>query len=121
VKVRKDTYKHCTLVLPKCVHRPMNPEKLRHIVLFTLKSTDEEICAQAIQVLNTINVDPSNGLLEWNIKKSLDTRKGVIIVENALFQNREAFDLFRASDAHIKLGQVMSQISDWIIGDYLEY
>ena len=60
------------------------------------------------------------GILEWTIELSLDIRKGPVIVENSVFESAEAVERFRLSDEHRHVGEFLSQIADWVVGDYVE-
>jgi hypothetical protein len=73
---------------------------LRHIVLFKIKDGVNELQIEsAIKLLKELGID-NPSIIEWTVEKSLDERKGKIIIENSLFKSKE--------------------ISDWIIGDYIE-
>jgi hypothetical protein len=98
----------------------MSNQPLRHIVLFSLKPTltDAER-DEAVHLLRNLG-NRSDGVLEWSVELSRDTRKGVIIVENALFVDEQAYDVFRTSALHQATGQRMSLIADWLIADYFE-
>lgn len=93
---------------------------IRHIVLFKIRDgITEEKQGEAIKLLKELGKD-NPSILEWTIEKSLDTRKGIIIIENSLFKSEEDLNSFRSFEKHIKTGEFMREISDWIIGDYFE-
>lgn len=92
---------------------------LRHLVLFHVRpGTGEELISAALEGLRVLGNDP--GLLEWRIELSLDTRKGPVIVVNALFRDRDALERFRVSDAHAESAARLAAMADWVVGDYLE-
>lgn len=89
----------------------------RHIVLFRFRDgVDEEQIAAAIEALASLKVVP--GLIEWTVRRSQDGRKGAVIVENALFENRQALADFAVHPLHLKSAALLSEIADWWIGDY---
>jgi hypothetical protein len=89
----------------------------RHIVLFRVRDdvTDPEL-SEAIDRLRALGDAPTVG--EWRIERSLDQRKGRVIVEDATFASREAFEVFRSSAAHVATAEHMAGIADWWVGDY---
>ncbi len=93
---------------------------LRHIVLFRIhEGLSEEKIEESIRRLTELdNNNPK--IKEWTITKSLDTRKGIVIVENSLFESEEAFQEFRVSEKHLKTVEYMKTVCDWLVGDYLE-
>ncbi len=92
----------------------------RHIAFFKLyDQVNDEKLQQARLQLQRLG-EGNDTILEWDIELSLDTRKGKIIVENALFENKEAFQNFRQSTKHLEAVAFMKEIADWWVGDYLE-
>lgn len=90
----------------------------RHIVLFRVHDdVSDGRATAAVRRLRSLAVLP--GVLSWRIEQSLDTRKGRLIVEDASFADREAFESFRADTRHAVVAAMMSEISDWWIGDYI--
>lgn len=81
-----------------------------------MDSKKVNMAVQLLQELEKGNKD----ILKWEIKKSVDTRKDIIIIENGLFVDEQSFNLFRISGKHKKAGEFMRQISDWLIGDYIQ-
>lgn len=93
--------------------------RLNHTVMFKLhEGVSEQDRATAVQRLTDLGREP--GVLHWVIKESIDTRKGHIIIEHALFENQESFEAFRTSAAHVRVGDFMKTIADWWVGDYLQ-
>jgi hypothetical protein len=89
----------------------------RHIVLFRLHDDVDEIDVErAADALTGLASDL--GLDSWRIERSIDVRKGRILVEDATFVDRSAFERFRATPEHARVAAMMSRISDWWVGDY---
>lgn len=93
--------------------------KLNHTVMFKVHDdvSDADV-AKAVELLTELGDEP--GVENWVIKESIDTRKGRIIIEQAVFENEEAYQAFRVSPAHVEAGDFMRTIADWWVGDYLE-
>ncbi|WP_267955145.1 Dabb family protein [Microbacterium binotii] len=77
----------------------------------------DERVAEAIDALRSLAVLP--GVAQWRIERSLDARKGRVIVEDATFADRNAFDDFRVHPEHMRVAEQMSRIADWWNGDYI--
>lgn len=89
----------------------------RHVVLFRLNDgVSSARIDDAIEQLEGLGTLP--GVVSMVIARSLDGRKGRIIVEDATFIDAAAFSAFRASPRHTAVGSQMAEISDWWIGDY---
>jgi hypothetical protein len=90
---------------------------IRHIVIFLLKPGVE--VDEVLGLLQAFDKkDPD--VLEWTAAQSLDTRKGNVVIENALFANEAALARFKSSDDHNELGQKISLLADWLVADYIE-
>ncbi|MGY1740206.1 MULTISPECIES: hypothetical protein [unclassified Blastococcus] len=88
----------------------------RHLVLFRFQSsTDVEARHAAYDAVAATGQAP--GLLSWRLDWSLDTRKGAVLVQDAVFAHRAAFEAWRDSDAHRQAGALMSRVADWLVGD----
>lgn len=95
-------------------------KRFRHILLFKLHADlTEDSVEKATSLLRILGQNNSE-ILEWKIEPSLDRRKGLVIVQNSLFVDKDAFERFRISDKHKTTAEHMSRISDWIIGDYYD-
>jgi len=89
----------------------------RHVVLFRIYDhVEEHDVTGAIDRLGTLADLP--GIVDWRISRSLDERKGRVIVEEATFDDVDAFTAFRAHPRHQAVAAEMAAISDWWIGDY---
>ena len=88
----------------------------RHIVLFRFRDTaDAHARAAAYDAVDATGSAP--GIVSWRLDWSLDTRKGPVLVQDAVFDSRAAFEAWRDSEPHRRAGQVMSQVADWLVGD----
>lgn len=91
---------------------------LRHIVLFRVhEEVGEDDVASAVAMLRGLSNLPE--VSSWRVERSLDGRKGRIIVEDATFASPEDFERFRDHPDHIAAGERMAEISDWWNGDYM--
>ena len=91
----------------------------RHVVLFRIHDTvPEDDVTAALDELRTLAALP--GVVAWRVERSLDARKGRVIVEDATFASADDFERFRIHPTHVAAGQRMAAISDWWNGDYLE-
>jgi hypothetical protein len=91
----------------------------RHIVMFTLKpEVDAAVEADIRRRLERLGEEAD--AQEWTIARSLDERKGVVIIENALFRDEATYEAFRTASAHREIGAFMRDYADWVVGDYIE-
>jgi hypothetical protein len=89
----------------------------RHIVLFRVHlDVEDERVTMALSELRSLAV--LAGVVDLRVERSLDTRKGCVIVEDATFVDQQAFDEFRADPHHLAVAEVMARIADWWSGDY---
>lgn len=77
--------------------------------------TDPDVSA-AMHELEVLGRAP--GVMAWVVELSLDTRKGRVIVEDATFFDRHAFDDWRDSESHQRVAEYMARIADWLVGDW---
>lgn len=92
---------------------------IRHIVLFRFyDAIDEDSRRNAVEQIRSMETSP--GILEWRIEVSMDTRKGVVVAQNVLFKDQDAFDAYRSSTDHKQVGEILSSLADWQIADYVE-
>ena len=94
--------------------------KYHHIILFRIKDNVSENTRQnALNQLGKLGHGHS-GLETWHIHESLDTRKGHILIQEGVFTTEEDFKQFQNTKLHLEVGNVMKEIADWWIGDYIE-
>lgn len=92
---------------------------IRHIVLFRFYPViDEESRMEAIDKINALRELP--GIIEWRLEASLDTRKGVVVVQNALFDTLESFQAYRDDPRHVDAGKLLAALANWLVADYEE-
>ncbi|MCR2824237.1 Dabb family protein [Microbacterium sp. zg.Y909] len=90
----------------------------RHVVLFRVyDGTTPAQVSESIRLLRDLGRLP--GVVSWRVERSLDDRKGTIIIEDAAFADRVAYEAFRAHPAHVAAANALSGISDWWVGDYV--
>lgn len=90
----------------------------RHIVLFRVfDDVSESEVDSAVASLTRLSSLP--GIVEWRVERSLDTRKGRVLVEDATFTDADAFEAFRVHPDHVRVAEEMSTIADWWNGDYV--
>ena len=89
----------------------------RHVVLFRIHDdVEEHDVTRAVDALRSLAELPC--VEDWRIARSLDERKGRILIEEATFADEAAFAAFREDPRHRDVAARMSEISDWWIGDY---
>lgn len=88
-----------------------------HVVLFRIHDeVEEQDVDAAIESLRSLADLPC--VEDWHIARSLDERKGRILIEEATFADADAFQEFRHDPRHRAVAATMAQLSDWWIGDY---
>lgn len=89
----------------------------RHVVLFRVHAhvSTERVDAAIGRLESLADLPMVDSLV---IARSLDGRKGRVIVEEATFTDAAAFAAFRAAPRHAEVAQALSDISEWWIGDY---
>jgi hypothetical protein len=93
----------------------MTDEQFHHVVLFRLKDGVDPDHARAL-------VDsgrPMSGLVSWQVRRSIDERKGAVIAELAVFTSVEAFQQWRDSPGHAEIAAELSNLADWLIADWV--
>ena len=89
----------------------------RHIVLFRVHDgVANRRVDTAITRLESLATLP--GVQSMHIERSLDGRKGRVVIEDATFADAAAFAAFRAAPSHVAAAAEMAEISDWWVGDY---
>lgn len=88
---------------------------LRHVILFRLREG-----ADADRALELLRSFRPPGTTKWVIERSIDERKGVVIVEDSTFESEAALDAFRVSTDHAEAVAFMRENADWVVGDWWE-
>lgn len=89
----------------------------RHIVLFRVfDGVSNERISEAIGRLASLATLP--GVESMRVERSLDGRKGRVLIEDATFVDAAAFASFRTAPSHVEVAAEMAEISDWWVGDY---
>jgi hypothetical protein len=89
----------------------------RHIVLFRVfDSVPNERVSAAVARLESLAT--LSGVESMRVERSLDGRKGRVLIEDATFVDAAAFASFRVAPAHVEVAAEMAEISDWWVGDY---
>ncbi|HSI25843.1 MAG TPA: Dabb family protein [Aeromicrobium sp.] len=88
---------------------------LRHVILFRLREG-----ADAETAIRLLRDSRPEGALKWVVERSLDERKGVVIIEDTTFADAEALQSFRDSEAHQKSSDFLREWADWVVGDWWE-
>ena len=89
----------------------------RHIVLFRVHDdVANGRVATAISRLESLATLP--GVESMRIERSLDGRKGRVVIEDVTFEDAAAFAVFRSAPPHVAVAAEMAEISDWWVGDY---
>lgn len=99
------------------------PETLHHIVLISFKPNTSESIMQDIfdryQTLDKMCGGKEAGILLWKVKKNMDLRKNVHLVEIAEFINNDSLQAFRRHPEHQKIANDLSKVADWQVGDIM--
>lgn len=88
---------------------------LRHLILFRLREGADPDTA-----IGLLRESRPDGALKWVIERSLDERKGIVIVEDTTFVDQAALEAFRVSAAHQASVDYMREWADWVVGDFWE-
>ena len=89
---------------------------VRHVILFRLY--DDADPDEVLQRLRSLGDLP--GLLAWRVERSLDERKGVVLVQDSLFASVAALQSFREAPLHVEVADFMSRHADWLVADYVQ-
>ena len=88
---------------------------LRHVILFRLREG-----ADADTAMRLLRESRPEGALRWVVERSLDERKGVVLIEDATFVDADALQSFRDSEAHERSAAYLREWADWVVGDWWE-
>lgn len=94
---------------------------LVHVVLISFNFTTPEKQRREIydlyQDLARKCGGPEAGILFWQVSKNLDLRKGIHLVEMAIFRDNAALQAFRNHPAHQEIVNILKGIANWYDGD----
>ena len=94
----------------------MSTGPVRHVILFRLyPDADPHLVLSRLRSLHD-----RPGVIEWRIERSLDERKGVVVMQNSLFESMAALHAFRRDPVHAQVADFMSRNADWLVADHLE-
>ncbi len=95
---------------------------LVHTVLISFKpeapAAAKEKVFDLFQTLAERCGGPGAGILYFEVKHNLDLRKGVHLVEVAIFTDNASLQRFRVHPAHMELTNLLREHADWQVGDY---
>ena len=96
-------------------------DNLWHVVLISFAPhTPYKIKLMILRRLQTLGSDCGGedaGILLWIARLNLDQRKGVQLVEIAVFENNAALQAFRCHPMHKKFTDMLREVADWQVGD----
>ena len=95
---------------------------LWHVVLISFRPEASEEVRQSVydayQVLAEKCGGEEAGIRSFAVERNLDLRKGVHLVELAVFRDDAALQAFRAHPEHTQITDVLRKIADWQVGDF---
>lgn len=57
------------------------------------------------------------GIVYWQVSENLDQRKNWHAVQLSIFRDLDALRRFSAHPEHVKAGEELRDIADWVVGD----
>lgn len=94
---------------------------LWHVVLISFKAEASPAVQNDVyekyQVLAEQCGGKKAGILFWKVGWNIDLRKGVQLVEIAVFESDAALQRFREHPRHKEMTNLLRQIADWKVGD----
>ncbi|OGG45180.1 hypothetical protein A2673_03765 [Candidatus Kaiserbacteria bacterium RIFCSPHIGHO2_01_FULL_50_13] len=94
---------------------------LWHQVLISFRDTaSEAVKREVYERYQTLDKDcggEAAGILFWKVDWNLDVRKGVHLVEIAVFRDDAALQAFRVHPKHKEITDIVREVSDWQVGD----
>lgn len=94
---------------------------LCHVVLISFNPYTPELVRKDIyDRYRTLAVDcggENAGILFFAVEHNLDLRKGVHLVEVAIFRDNDALQAFRVHPKHKELADILCKVADWQVGD----
>jgi hypothetical protein len=58
------------------------------------------------------------GIAYFAVRKNLDTRKGVELIELGVFKDDQSFQAFLDHPKHMEIQHILRSCADWWVGDY---
>lgn len=102
---------------------PQPTEVLYHTVLISVRpDAPVEQALLAYHYYQTLAADcggEAAGILYFALQGNLDQRKGVTWTQIAVFRDNAALQAFRVHSAHTRITDILRNIADWKVGDYL--
>jgi len=104
---------------------PRSQTILRYIVLISFKpgvlSDIREKVYRHYQTLGEKCGGKKAGILDWRVEHNLDLRKGVHLVEVAVFKNNKSLQTYRRHPAHVDFVEnLVRHVADWQVGALYE-
>ncbi len=95
---------------------------LWHVVLISFKedstAAERKMVYDLYQTLDQECGGREAGILFWRVDHNLDLRKGVHLVEIAIFESDDALQAFRRHPKHQEFTEtLLSKVADWKVGD----
>lgn len=91
-------------------------QPVRHVILFRLyPDADPEEVLRRLRSLGDLP-EP----LAWRVERSLDERKGVVLMQDSLFASMSALQSFREAPEHVEVAAFLSRNADWLVADHLQ-
>lgn len=96
-------------------------DKLHHVALIKFhEGVPREIQEEIFSRYQTLAEDcggAASGILFFKVDWNRDLRKGVQLVERAIFEDDDALQRFREHPKHAELAGILRQCADWWVGD----
>ena len=96
-------------------------DPLWHVVLISFHpNAPKKWCEEVYNRYQTLAADCGGreaGIIFFKVEQNLDLRKGVHLVEIAVFRDNEALQQFRVHPKHKELTDILCKIADWQVGD----
>ena len=99
-----------------------NQPVLKHVALisFWLSASKQEQ-QEILELYQTLAEECGGreaGIFSLEVRKNLDLRKNMHLVEIAIFRDQDALQAFRAHHAHHRLTDRLSKCATWYTGDF---
>ncbi len=95
-----------------------------HIVFISFRSDiPEEVRRNVIEQNKALGEKCGSfesGIITWKVIENLDQRKGVHFIQIGMFTSKESFEAFRAHPEHKVFGEVLREVADWTVGDFID-